>query len=66
MKWRNRLISIIIPATPGMRFEDPRSIEAKLSLSNEYGFFGVGYWNAMRPFNSNWLILSQIYGVNVP
>ena len=47
-------------------FEDPRSIEAKLSLPNEYGFFGVGYWNAMRPFNSNWLILSQIYGVNVP
>lgn len=46
-------------------FEDPRSIEAKLSLPKEYGFFGVGYWNAMRPFNSNWLILSQIYGVNV-
>ena len=46
-------------------FEDPRSIEAKLSLPKESGFFGVGYWNAMRPFNSNWLILSQIYGVNV-
>lgn len=46
-------------------FEDPRSIEAKLSLPKEYGFFGVGYWNAMRPFNSNWLILSQIYGVNI-
>ncbi len=45
-------------------FEDPRSIEAKLSLPKEYGFFGVGYWNAMRSFNSNWLILSQLYGVN--
>lgn len=42
-------------------FEDPRSVTAKLALPLEYGFFGVGYWNAMRPFNSNWLILSQFY-----
>ena len=42
-------------------FEDPRSITAKLALPQEYGFFGVGYWNAMRPFNSNWLILSRLY-----
>ena len=42
-------------------FEDPRSISAKLALVDEYGFYGVGYWNAMRPFPANWLILSQKY-----
>lgn len=39
-------------------FEDPRSISAKLALPREYGFYGVGYWNAMRPFNANWLLTS--------
>lgn len=42
-------------------FEDPRSIMAKLALVDEYGFYGVGYWNADRPFPANWLILSQKY-----
>ena len=47
-------------------FEDPRSISAKLDLPAEYGFYGVGYWNAMRPFPANWLILSQKYRTSQP
>ena len=31
-------------------FEDARSIQAKLALIPEYGLYGVGYWNLMRPF----------------
>lgn len=42
-------------------FEDVRSIEAKLALAYEFGFSGVGYWNAMRPFPQNWLYLTQKY-----
>lgn len=38
-------------------FEDPRSIEAKLNLAREYALAGVGYWNLMRPFRANWLML---------
>lgn len=38
-------------------FEDVRSIEAKLNLARSYGLLGVGYWNLMRPFRANWLLL---------
>lgn len=38
-------------------FEDVRSIEAKWNLINEYGLLGGWYWNLMRPFRANWLIL---------
>ncbi len=40
-------------------FEDVRSIEAKLALAREYGLFGVGYWNLMRPFRANWVLLEK-------
>lgn len=40
-------------------FEDVRSIEAKLNLAVEYGLYGVGYWNLMRPFRANWLMLEK-------
>ncbi|MBR5543059.1 MAG: LysM peptidoglycan-binding domain-containing protein [Oscillospiraceae bacterium] len=39
-------------------FEDARSIDAKLALVREYGLFGAGYWNLMRPFPQNWLVLN--------
>lgn len=39
-------------------FEDPRSIEAKLNLAREYDLSGVGYWNLMRPFQANWIMLN--------
>jgi spore germination protein len=44
-------------------FEDARSIEAKLDLFSEYGFEGVGYWNVMRYFPQNWLVLSSLYDI---
>ena len=44
-------------------FEDARSIDAKLRLINEYGFLGAGYWNIMRPFDQNWLVLNGIYNI---
>lgn len=40
-------------------FEDVRSIEAKLDLAVDYGLRGVGYWNLMKPFRANWLMLER-------
>ncbi len=44
-------------------FEDARSIRAKLALIPEYGLYGAGYWNLMRPFPQNWLILNALYQI---
>jgi len=44
-------------------FEDARSIRAKLDLAREYGLYGVGYWNLMRPFPQNWLVLNGLYHI---
>lgn len=44
-------------------FEDARSIRAKLALVPEYGLRGVGYWNLMRPFPQNWLVLNSLYNI---
>lgn len=44
-------------------FEDARSIKAKLDLFSEYGFEGVGYWNVMRYFPQNWLVVSSLYDI---
>lgn len=44
-------------------FEDARSIRAKLALVDEYGLSGVGYWNLMRPFPQNWLVLDALYQI---
>ncbi len=44
-------------------FEDARSILAKLDLYSEYGFEGVGYWNIMRYFPQNWLLVSNLYDI---
>lgn len=41
-------------------FEDVRSIDAKLRTAAEYNFLGVGYWNLMRPFRANWLLLREL------
>lgn len=46
-------------------FEDARSIDAKLALAYEFGLSGVGYWNAMRPFPQNWLLLTQKYNTRL-
>lgn len=41
-------------------FEDVRSIYAKLQLAAEKDIHGVGYWNLMRPFRANWLLVNQM------
>lgn len=41
-------------------FEDVRSIEEKIRVANEYGFRGVGYWNLMKEFRPNWLLLDNL------
>ena len=44
-------------------FEDARSIQAKLELISQYGLVGAGYWNLMRDFPQNWLVLSSLYTI---
>ena len=44
-------------------FEDARSIRAKLQLAAEYGLYGVGYWNLMRPFPQNWQLLNALFRI---
>ena len=39
-------------------FEDVRSMQAKFDLMKEYGLNGAGYWQIMRLFRANWLLLS--------
>lgn len=38
-------------------FEDARSIQAKLRLNEAFQLHGISYWNLMRPFAQNWLVL---------
>lgn len=45
-------------------FEDARSIQAKLGLANELGLRGIGYWNSMREFPQNWVVLNQEYKID--
>lgn len=44
-------------------FEDARSIRAKLELAAGSGCYGVLYWNLMRSFPQNWLVLDSLYGI---
>lgn len=44
-------------------FEDVRSISAKFNLASSYNLVGLGYWNLMRPFLQNWLLLGVSYDV---
>lgn len=44
-------------------FEDARSINAKLETAADYGFAGVSYWNIMRPFTVNWMIVNDLYNI---
>lgn len=45
-------------------FEDVRSIEAKCALADALSLSGFGYWNIMRPFAQNWLLLAIRYQIN--
>lgn len=44
-------------------FEDARSMSAKLRLIQEYGLWGAGYWNLMRPYPQGWTVLNALYRV---
>lgn len=44
-------------------FEDVRSIQAKFDLIKEYGLRGAGYWNLMRGFRPNWLLLNNNFDI---
>ena len=44
-------------------FEDARSMSAKLRLLSEYGLYGAGYWNLMRPYPQGWTVLDALYEV---
>lgn len=44
-------------------FEDARSIQAKLALANRYNLEGLGYWNIMKYFPQNWLVLNAEYNI---
>lgn len=44
-------------------FEDIRSIRAKFDLIREYGLNGAGYWQLMRFFRSNWLLMEELFRI---
>ncbi len=44
-------------------FEDARSIQAKLLLNAGYPLQGISYWNIMRYFPQNWLVVNQMFEI---
>ena len=44
-------------------FEDVRSLQAKFALIREYGLRGCGYWQIMRWFRANWMLLADTYRI---
>lgn len=44
-------------------FEDVRSMEAKFSLVQEFNLRGMGYWQIMKLFRANWLLLADRFRI---
>lgn len=44
-------------------FEDVRSLQAKFRLIPEYGLRGIGYWQIMKLFRANWLLLADTFQI---
>lgn len=44
-------------------FEDVRSMNAKYGLVREKQILGCGYWNLMRPFPQNYLLLNGTFNI---
>ena len=44
-------------------FEDVRSYQEKFSLLPEYGLRGMGYWQIMKFFRPNWLLLEDTFQI---
>lgn len=47
-------------------FEDVRSYREKFSLLPAYGLRGMGYWQIMRFFRPNWLLLQDTFRIQKP
>lgn len=47
-------------------FEDVRSYRAKFALLPEYSLRGMGYWQIMRFFRPNWLLLEDTFVIQRP
>lgn len=45
-------------------FEDVRSMREKFSLVTEYGLRGMGYWQIMKLFRANWLLLDDTFEIS--
>ncbi len=44
-------------------FEDVRSIQTKFDLLKEFNLAGLGYWQLMRYFRPNWLLLNSQFNI---
>ncbi|MDE6916375.1 MAG: glycoside hydrolase, partial [Lachnospiraceae bacterium] len=44
-------------------FEDVRSMQEKFRLIAEYGLRGMGYWQVMKLFRANWLLLADTFDI---
>lgn len=44
-------------------FEDVRSMKEKFRLVTEYGLRGMGYWQIMKLFRANWLLLADTFDI---
>ena len=44
-------------------FEDVRSLKGKYELVSEKNLRGCGYWNVMRPFPQNYLLLNSMFKI---
>lgn len=44
-------------------FEDARSLESKFTIINNFDLRGIGYWNLMKPFRVNWLLLNYLFNI---
>lgn len=44
-------------------FEDVRSMQAKFELVHRYRLRGMGYWQLMRLFRANWLLLADNFWI---
>ena len=44
-------------------FEDVRSMREKFHLITEYGLRGMGYWQIMKLFRANWLLLEDTFDI---
>ena len=39
------------------------TVGTKLELAHRRGLYGVSYWNLMRPFPQNWVLLTTLYEI---